>query len=476
MTAMRRTRWLAVTLACCTFASAFATGLIFIRSSPDSPDAGVMISVAKSIVERRDFVPARDWRDRPMREQKYGLGLSLLFAGPYALARFVGADPIRAAMATNALIFGFTAVSLLALARLLGAAWERALLTTLLIAVGTPLLPFVATGFAELAGAAAVTLGWVAVAGAGKSRRWAAPLAGAAAGGATLLRVDSLLLVVPVLAVGVALASPGQWRRLWGFALAAAPFLLAAAWYNHLRYGAPWRLGYHEDEGFIYPFTRGLYGLILSPGRGVLWYAPLVLLAAVGFRAAWRRNWVVAGVAADIFLVRPLFYASWAWDGGWTWGPRFLVPAMPALLVGVAEVVRHFSRWSRARRVLVTIVALVSVSVQVVGVSTDYVHWNADNAQRHEDFHTGLLSWDHFPIVEQAKWMSTQRDVYVGWALPPKRRPVLFASLVATSLLMALSAGLAARALSRASKVPGRSPDRAASPADPASVNTRPSA
>ncbi|HEX2041556.1 MAG TPA: hypothetical protein VHF24_02875 [Acidimicrobiales bacterium] len=415
-----------------------------------------MISVAKSIVERRDFVPSTDWRDDPMREQKYGLGLSLLFAGPYALARFLGADPVRAAMATNALVFGVTAVSLLALARLLDAPWGRALLTTFLIAAGTPLLPYVATGYSELAVAATVTLGLVAVAGAGKRRVWAGPLAGAAAGAATLLRVDSLVLVLPVLAVGVALASPGNWRSLRGFALAAAPFLLAGAWYNHLRYGAPWRLGYYEDEGFIYPFARGLYGLILSPGRGVLWYAPLVLLAVVGFGAAWRRNRIVAAVAAAVFLARPLFYASWAWDGGWAWGPRFLVPAMPALLVGVAEVARRFSSWTRAAQLLVTVVALLSLSVQVVGASTDYVPWNAYNTQRHEDFHTGLLSWDDVPIVEQAKWLFTPWDVYVGWALPPKRRPVLFASLMGTSLLMALGAAVAARALARGSQM--RSP------------------
>ncbi|HEX2275383.1 MAG TPA: hypothetical protein VHG90_16080, partial [Acidimicrobiales bacterium] len=139
---------------------------------------------------------------------------------------------------------------------------------------------------------------------------------------------------------------------------------------------------------------------------------------------------MVAAVAAIIFLARPLFYATWAWDGGWTWGPRFLVPATPALLVGVVEVVGRFRNWTRSAQLLVTIVVLVSVSVQVVGASTDYVYWNAANAQRHEDFHAGLLSWDHFPIVEQAKWLLAGRDVYIGWALPPERRPALFASLM----------------------------------------------
>ncbi|HEX2041138.1 MAG TPA: hypothetical protein VHF24_00745 [Acidimicrobiales bacterium] len=453
MTATSSKRWLVAVVACGTFASAVAAGLIFVRDWPETPDAGVVISVTKSIVERHDVSPARDWRGRPMREQKYGLGLSLLFAGPYGVARLVDADPIPAAMATNAFVFGFTAISLLALARLLDASWGQALVTTLLIAAGTPLLPFVATGFSELAVAATVTLGLGAVAGAGKGRAWAAPLAGAAAGAATLLRTDSLVLVLPVLAVGLVVASRER-RSVWDFCLAAAPFLLAWGWYNHIRYGAPWRLGYYEDEGFIYPFMRGLYGLVLSPGRGLLWYAPLVLLAVVGVRAAWRRNPTLAAVAAILFLARPLFYASWAWEGGWTWGPRFLVPAMPALLVGVVEVVRRLPSWPRAPQLVAAVVVVLSVSVQVVGVSTDYLPSNAAVAQVHEDFHAGLLSWDHFPIVEQAHWMLTGRDVYVGWALPPERRPILFASLVATSVLMAFAAVLAARRLSGVPQVP----------------------
>ena len=461
MTATSDKQWLVVVVACA-FASAVAAGLIFVRDSPETPDAGVVISVTKSIVERHDALPARDWRGRPMKEQKHGLGLSLLFAGPYAVARLLDADPIPAAMATNAFVFGFAAISLLALARLLDASWGQALVTTLLIAAGTPLLPFVATGFSELAVAATVALGLVAVAGAGKGRAWAAPLAGAAAGAATLLRTDSLVLVLPVLAVGLVAASR-EWRSAWDFCLAAAPFLLAWGWYNHIRYGAPWRLGYYEDEGFIYPFMRGLYGLVLSPGRGLLWYAPLVLLAVVGGRAAWRRNPTLAAVAAVLFLARPPFYASWAWEGGWTWGPRFLVPGMPALLVGVVEIVRRLPSWPRAPQLVAAVVMVFSVSVQVVGVSTDYLPSNAAIAQVHEDFHAGLLSWDHSPIVEQAHWLLSGRDVYVGWALPPKRRPIVFASLVTTSLLMGLAAVLAARRLSRVPQAPGHPRDRAPS-------------
>jgi hypothetical protein len=452
MTAARARDSLVTVLVCSAFLSAVAAALVFARSRPETPDAVVMVSVAKGIVERQDFTPARDWRDRPMPEQKHGLGLSLLFAGPYALARVVDADPIRAAMATNALVFGCTVTVMLALARLLALPWRQALVATLLTAAGTPLLPFVATGFSELAVAAAVTLGLVAVAAAGEDRAWAAPLAGGAAGAATLLRTDSLVLVLPLLAVGLVVASR-DWRSLWPFALAAAPFLLTWGWYNHTRYGAPWRLGYYEDEGFIYPFTRGLYGLLMSPGRGLLWYAPLVVVAVFGFRAACRRSPVVAAVAAVIFLARPLFYASWAWDGGWTWGPRFLVPAMPALLVGVVEVVRRFRSWPRFPQAIVTLVVLVSVSVQAVGASTDYLHSNAVIAQRYEDFHAGLLSWDHFPILEQAKWMFTRRDVFVGRALPPTDRPFLFAGMMGTALLLALSAASAARSLDGGSQM-----------------------
>ena len=432
--------------------SALAFAVVFVRPVPDSHDSRVMLGVTRSLVDEGEAVARRDWMGTPMRVSKYGLGMSLLFAAPYAVARWVDAYPVEAAMATNAGVFALTVVAVVSLARVLEATWGQAVVTSVLVAAGTPLLPLVATGFSELAVGTTATLGLVAVAAARKGRTWAAPVGGAAAGAATLLRSDSIALIGVVVGVALVVTSR-RWRTVLGFALGALPFLAIWGWYNAVRFAAPWELGYTEDPGFVHPFGHGLYGLLLSPGRGLLWYAPLIVIALIGFRWAWRRDPVVTAAAIALLAVRPLFFASWhAWSGGWGWGPRFLVPAMPALTVGVLEVVR---RWRRSRWWLqapAAAVVLLSVGVQVVGVSVDYTHWNAraDRLQQKTfDFDEYLFEWEYFPIREQAEWLVSGEGPFVGWALPANRRPERYRALMGTALVGALGAMAAARALDR---------------------------
>src|SRR5207244_4039795 len=90
--------------------------------------------------------------------------------------------------------------------------------------------------------------------------------------------------------------------------------------------------------------------------------------ALVGLALARRRAPVLASVAAWLLAGRLLLYSAWwTWSGQVTWGPRFLAPAMPALAVGLLEVVRRFGRLPPVARVAVPVVAALSIAVQVVG-------------------------------------------------------------------------------------------------------------
>jgi hypothetical protein len=100
-------------------------------------------------------------------------------------------------------------------------------------------------------------------------------------------------------------------------------------------------------------------------------YAPLILVAAVGLRWSWQRSPVLTSAALAFLLVRIAFYAPWwVWNGGAVWGPRFLVPAMPALAVPLLEVVRRLRAIHWSAIAAATIVAVLSLGVQVLGVTT----------------------------------------------------------------------------------------------------------
>lgn len=77
--------------------------------------------------------------------------------------------------------------------------------------------------------------------------------------------------------------------------------------------------------------ARGLVGLLLDRSFGVLWYAPIVLVAIAGlFSRHWRAAVTVLLLGAAVLL--PVL--PWRmWWGGQCPPGRFLVPAMPVLAV-----------------------------------------------------------------------------------------------------------------------------------------------
>ena len=143
-----------------------------------------------------------------------------------------------------------------------------------------------------------------------------------------------------LLAGGYALLATRRWRWALLLPACAALVLLEAL----LRRGSVLATDYEGDHGFVtvlpysglpgfsYPLFFGVLGLLLSFGKGLLFFAPgtfLPLAPDAEPRLRFiHRLWLL--FVAGLVLV----YARWwAWYGGWSWGPRFLLFAsLPASL------------------------------------------------------------------------------------------------------------------------------------------------
>lgn len=106
--------------------------------------------------------------------------------------------------------------------------------------------------------------------------------------------------------------------------------------YNYLRTGNPFT-GVYVAQGtvsFDTPLLQGLYGLLFSPGKGLVWLAPpLLLLCWSGWRR-WRTQRWEAGLVLAVFVPMLVFYAMYHfWEGGVSWGPRYLLPFVPLLVL-----------------------------------------------------------------------------------------------------------------------------------------------
>jgi hypothetical protein len=78
--------------------------------------------------------------------------------------------------------------------------------------------------------------------------------------------------------------------------------------------------------------------LIWRERRGLLWFAPIVALTVPGLAAlAWRRAWsvlIVSTLTMTAVLLVNLSYPEWT--GGWSTGPRLLLPLLPFAMLPIA--------------------------------------------------------------------------------------------------------------------------------------------
>ncbi len=122
--------------------------------------------------------------------------------------------------------------------------------------------------------------------------------------------------------------------------------------YNLYAFGSPLDMGYfHEDIqqfaevhsarnplGVRPPDWSKALPLIWGRYRGLFFYAPIAMLAVPGWivllgRRSWMSLIVSLTVCLAVFLVN-LSYPEWT--GGWSTGPRLLVPMLPFLMLPVA--------------------------------------------------------------------------------------------------------------------------------------------
>lgn len=127
--------------------------------------------------------------------------------------------------------------------------------------------------------------------------------------------------------------------------------VLVTLWLNDLRFGSPLNFGYPGTTAWTTPLWVGLPGDLLSPGRGIVWEFPALVLSVVGFVFLWRhgKRWESIALVGPPIVLLLEACQFFDWVGGWDWGFRFFQPALPLIAVlagaGVLAVPRSSQRW-----------------------------------------------------------------------------------------------------------------------------------
>lgn len=427
------------------------------------------------------------------RYSRYGLGLPLLEAPLYAagllLARAAPGIPhdyfTMAAVSTlNAFVTAAVAALLFAAARGRGMRGRVSLAAPLAFGIGSFAWGNSRLGFAEPSFTLCLFSAYLLIEEHRATRRLRSLLlAGALAGFAIHLKIYGVILL-PILALATMKRGQDVAQRARALVLFAAPVLLSVALLavaNALRFGGPLRTGYELATGLgtgarfhVGPEMIGrILGLAISPAKGILWYAPPLLLTVALLPALRRANPRAFAWIAGITLLHLFFYGTYSvWHGDFAWGPRFLYPALPFLILplcdsGILTLARRGSLFSgRPRAVILLIAAGALIELPVLFV----------NFSRHlEEFAPGHFSYWRIadsPILGNWRQLGAalaRRGEWDVWFFTlPALRPSPLVTIGATlgAIALTLSALLAFGSLWRAlAREEAHSPDAGAPPA-----------
>jgi len=351
-----------------------------------SSDGHTMFSLSESLLAGRLSIPAGNGRigRHGLLYAKADPGQAViampLVAAGRATAKLLPPGPLRTfwpravASTMNAFVGAAAVVVFLLLVRSLGYSPQTALIMSLGLGFSTSLLPYTKSFLREPLLLLFLLLSFFELR---RSKLRHGAIAGGAfrAGlwlGAGMMVKATLALNTPLL-LGYLLARPGGPRAVGGRGVlsflagpAAAAGLLGV--YNAVRFGHPLATGYDPTvDNFSTPLLVGLYGQLLSSGKSIFLYAPLGFAALWGFAGLARHHRAEAVTAGAIVAMNVLFHAKFAsWAGEGSWGPRYLVPCLPFLILPAAEL---WQSGRTARRRAAALALVLGLLVQVGGTA-----------------------------------------------------------------------------------------------------------
>jgi hypothetical protein len=201
-------------------------------------------------------------------------------------------------------------------------------------------------------------------------------------------------------------------REIGTFLATAIAPILFQLWYSDSYFGTPFRVQFfnapHSPGAqavlpaiWTTPISSGLAVVLLSPGRGLLFYSPIFILSLAGLALAWRANGDVLlrylGIGAILSI---LLVARWhKTSGGESFGPRLLAdlaPIMALALYPLTDSVRN----QRGLAVAFAVLAAWSIAAHASGAFISYRGWNEWALN---DADKRLWLWTDNPVVDPVR-------------------------------------------------------------------------
>jgi hypothetical protein len=433
----------------------YTTESLVLRGSTSVPQA----------VQLHNYYGRDDLHGRP--RAAYPPGQALLCVpwyalGQYCLARLPGvpADDTDLVVAfssclSSATFSALTVAFFFLLLSGIGIDLRPSLFAAMMVGLGTPIFAYSGWLFSEPISAAIFVGAALLLFGRGRdpiSWRTAAG-AGVILGFATIVRPTNVLAIA-IFAVAV-LARDGKTGLRPAFCLCAASAIGIGTLFVHntLLFGGPFEFGYPQAaEGakrlntFDTPLWKGMYGFLLSPGKSVFIFAPPVILALAGLRRLWKLERGAATVAVLLPLTYLIFFARYTqWEGGYCVGPRYLVPSIVLLCLGLGPILSD--RRARIKTIALTVLFL-GACVQSISLATSFMEDQVPRGRYYDSDWNYRLSYSLSGQIQLFwKYLMSAEPARLGlgwdrWFVFLHKGGVSTATLALLGLIMAVGLGI----------------------------------
>ena len=106
---------------------------------------------------------------------------------------------------------------------------------------------------------------------------------------------------------------------------------------NYVRFGSFTSFGYgYYSSLATHNGWRGLIGLFISPGAGLIFYFPIAIMVLLAFKYIYRKNKALFFLSIYVIIINWLDigtlsfgFEPYSWSGAIAWGPRYLIPVLP---------------------------------------------------------------------------------------------------------------------------------------------------
>ena len=207
------------------------------------------------------------------------------------------------------------------------------------------------------------------------SKKWDGFLIGLYLGIAVIVEYLCLPIALAVLALAF---FQGEKKRIPAIVLGAGLMAVCLFAYHWAVMGAPWRTPYSQPPE-IFASQGALGGVFQAPSLNVIWHttfgsfrgvffsSPILLLGLWGLYEAWKQGGFVKKAAiTSLFIAALHFVFLWTfngWTGGWTFGSRYFIQAIPFLAWPMVLVAGKAKKLSGALAVISIAMMLVATSV-----------------------------------------------------------------------------------------------------------------